>query len=255
MNHCSGARGAAAEAATAALLEGVFDLALQPIRPVDGRSRRLQWGEVLVRPVGCSAVDLITYAEASGRAAQVDICIWAKALGHAHGLQRLSLNVSGQTLSQRDARWQLMKMVDAAPLMAGQVVLEITETCLVSDVPSILPFLRAMRSVGVSVALDDVSSTSLMIPIEYVDYIKLDRRIVAAGDDSRLKELCKIAAASGSQVIAEGVETSLDLRRCASNGVQWFQGYYDRGEGAPLGDPCRVSSKVSRAVSDTVLFE
>jgi len=118
-------------------------------------------------------------------------------------------------------------------LPADRIVLEITEHAGVKDYDELMSALLPLRTSGVRIAIDDAgagySSLRHILHIQ-PDLIKLDisltrninldpaRRALAAA-------LIGFARETGSQIIAEGVETASELSALKSLGAEKAQGY------------------------------
>jgi EAL domain-containing protein (putative c-di-GMP-specific phosphodiesterase class I) len=114
-----------------------------------------------------------------------------------------------------------------------RIVVEITEKAPIRDREKFLSMVEWGRRIGVSFALDDVgagyaglSSFALLQP----EFTKVDMGIVRGcdGDPTRraiIASLVALAHRTGSQVIAEGVETAAELEALRWLGVDLVQGY------------------------------
>jgi EAL domain-containing protein (putative c-di-GMP-specific phosphodiesterase class I) len=123
----------------------------------------------------------------------------------------------------------------AAPLsqFAGRVTLEVTERVSLDAVPDVRERVAALRSLGYSIALDDLGAgyaglTSLA-QLE-PDLVKLDMSLTRAIDTSPTQQILVRSMASlcremGTGFIVEGVETEGELRTLLALGVDLFQGY------------------------------
>lgn len=225
---------AAARHAMEAMRNGNFALHAQPIRPLDPELGGHNWLEVLIRPPCSTAAFVMRLAEAEALAPELDLLIWRKALGQVTDHQQFSLNLSGQTLSSPSALPAMLKLVELARVDPRRIVVEITETAPVTNIHAAMAFAQAFRDLGAHLALDDVQDTAFTLPLGMIDYVKIDRQVLASGDDHTLQALCALAQAHGRQVVAEGVESPADLRRVVRHGAHWYQGFYDHGEGALL---------------------
>ncbi|MFY0408024.1 EAL domain-containing protein [Solicola sp. PLA-1-18] len=117
---------------------------------------------------------------------------------------------------------------DVAP---QRLVVEITET-VVLDVPTAMARVAALRDMGVSVSIDDFgtgyTSISQMRHLA-VDTLKVDRSFVAAdgpGDRELLELIVGAAHGCGLRVVAEGVETPVQLAALITMGCDSVQGYH-----------------------------
>ncbi|MBH0230466.1 EAL and HDOD domain-containing protein [Halobacillus yeomjeoni] len=105
-----------------------------------------------------------------------------------------------------------------------QLVVEILED--VSHSMELIRVCRELKKNGFLIALDDVedvSQTSVVELLLYVDIIKVDIRTVS--EKSR-KEIIQIAKDFNITLLAEKVETREEHKRCVNEGFELFQGFY-----------------------------
>jgi len=114
-----------------------------------------------------------------------------------------------------------------------KLVVEITETEQARDNPDLLAAIEVLRHHGVLVALDDLgtcySGLGLLLYLR-PDIVKIDRYIVQTiGSDPAHRAVAAgittIVGEIDSRVIAEGIETSTDLKAVRSAGICFGQGY------------------------------
>jgi diguanylate cyclase (GGDEF)-like protein/PAS domain S-box-containing protein len=116
---------------------------------------------------------------------------------------------------------------------ADALVLEITETALLSDVKAATVALRELRSLGLHLSVDDFGTgySSLTYLKRFpVETIKIDRSFVAGlgieQEDSTIVEaVVRLGQALGLSVVAEGIESPLQLTRLRELGCDKGQGY------------------------------
>lgn len=148
---------------------------------------------------------------------------------------------------------ELMQMVEALNVSMASVVIEITEHQLVRDVDSLRDALFAIRSRGVSIALDDFgdgrSSLRLWSSLK-PEYVKIDkyfiRGIATSGEKLQTcRALLQIAETFGSELIAEGIESAEDLRVVRDLGIRLGQGYYiGRPQPLAVSEPSAEAAQV-----------
>ena len=122
--------------------------------------------------------------------------------------------------------------VDDTPPSA--LMLEVTETALVSDVARATSILADLRGLGIGLALDDFGAgySSLKYLLSFtVDHVKIDRDFTKdiAEDPTSLKivnAVISLAHDLGVTTVAEGVETEAQLTVLAGLGCDFCQGYY-----------------------------
>jgi diguanylate cyclase (GGDEF)-like protein len=207
--------------------EGAVDVAFQPIWELAGT--RVLGYEALARPRTTELSgpgEAFEIADSIGRGHELDaICRRAtlRAAAELPGGSLLFLNVSPQTL-EHDALAgdSLVLAVRGAGYEPEQVVLEITER---TDARKelLVPEAARLRELGFKLALDDVGAGNAgleMLSVLPVDFIKIDRAVVANAVDDRgaravMLGIMAFARESGAFVIAEGIETEamLELAR------------------------------------------
>ena len=134
---------------------------------------------------------------------------------------------------------------DLLALLAGchvdHVVLEVTEHARVDDYPRFRRSIDRVRELGASLAVDDAgagfSSLRHMLELD-AELIKLDGSLTQSLEaDPRRRSLAsaliEFGRESGAAVLAEHVESELQLTELRRLGVQYGQGYH-LGEPAPL---------------------
>jgi diguanylate cyclase (GGDEF)-like protein len=114
------------------------------------------------------------------------------------------------------------------------LALEITESVITEKSSTAMDILRALKNLGVRLAMDDFGtgySSITSLKSFPVDVLKIDRSIVE-GMDEDPEDYAVVAAsidlahALGLSVVAEGVETARELHELRSMGCDVAQGYY-----------------------------
>ena len=145
----------------------------------------------------------------------------------------LSVNVSVRQLMSSHLVDVVSEALAESGVSAGALWLEITETALMSDVKAATVALRELRSLGLHLAVDDFGTgySSLTYLKRFpVEAIKVDRSFVNGlgidSEDSTIVEaVVKLGHSLNLQVVAEGVETPLQLARLREIGCDRAQGY------------------------------
>jgi len=227
-----------------AIERGEFELHYQPV--VDLATHEFVSLEALVRwnhPVRgfISPDEFIPIAEASG--AIVPLGRWAlrTACEHALRLQwrvgpsapSISVNLSTRQLQEPTLVAETITILKETGLAPEKLVLEITETAMISDFDLVLSRLKDLRAARIRVAVDDFGSgySSLnyirRLPI---DVLKIDRAFIAdigeSGEVAALTEtIIALARIIGVVVVAEGIETEAQLAEVTRLGCDLGQGY------------------------------
>ncbi|MGO4464964.1 EAL domain-containing protein, partial [Pseudoduganella sp. RAF53_2] len=123
--------------------------------------------------------------------------------------------------------------VDSLKLAPRSIVVEITESLLTDPDSPVVERLRQYHAMGLQVALDDFGTGhSVLAHLKKfeIDYLKIDRSFVKdlAGDSGDLA-LCEgiivMAHKLGLKVVAEGVETEMQLSLLKAAGCDYAQGF------------------------------
>jgi diguanylate cyclase (GGDEF)-like protein/PAS domain S-box-containing protein len=171
----------------------------------------------------------------------------------------LAVNVSPRQLDGQQLLPALKKALDDSGLPAGALMLEITESGLVSDDGHLTGMLDELREFGVRLAIDDFgtgySSLSHLKRLP-VSYIKVDRSFVSglgsdAEDERIVAAITELGHGLGLRVIAEGVENRQQRHVARQLGCDLYQGYLLAEPRRPRDIPAfwRPRPSASRAAS------
>jgi diguanylate cyclase (GGDEF)-like protein/PAS domain S-box-containing protein len=146
---------------------------------------------------------------------------------------KVSLNISPVQLEEDDFSQQFIRTLEEFDLPGQLFTVEITEKGLLRAEQGIVRKLKKLRDYGVSVTLDDFGSgfSSLScLQSAAVDTLKIDRSFVHEINDkeqvsSIAESIALLAKGLRMQVIAEGVESRLQLDYLTTLGCKEVQGY------------------------------
>jgi diguanylate cyclase (GGDEF)-like protein len=146
---------------------------------------------------------------------------------------KVAVNISATQLRMKDFAGKLSDAVAAAHVDPACFELEITEGVLLGDDPQTHETLRRIRTMGFALALDDFGTgySSLSYLQRYpIDKIKIDRSFVTnlgidLEADAVVAAIVRLARALHLDVIAEGVETTVQRTRLARAGCPDVQGF------------------------------
>ena len=176
----------------------------------------------LIMPLG-ERVLRMALQEAAGWAASAEP---GTALG-------LSVNVSARQLDETDLPQVIAAALRSSGFPAESLALEVTETVVMHDVLRSVESLHALRATGVQVSIDDFgtgySSLNYLKRLP-VTTLKIDRGFVAGlggdmHDSAIVAAIIALARALDLRVIAEGVETRLQLEELRRLGCDAAQGF------------------------------
>ena len=117
---------------------------------------------------------------------------------------------------------------------ASSICLEVTETALAGSLEPIADVLQELRRLGVRLAIDDFgtghASLTYLARLP-VDVLKIDQSFVAglghdAGSAAIVGGVTAMSHAFGLEVIAEGIETAIQLEALVGLGCDAGQGFY-----------------------------
>lgn len=177
----------------------------------------------LIVPIGEWAL-----AESCRQASQ-----WRKDLGGRASGMSISVNLSVRQFGQRDLFDRIERILDRSGMPPRLLHLEVTESAVMEDPEHARAVLSRLKSLGVLLSLDDFgtgfSSLSYLTRLP-LDALKIDRSfVIRLGQDARteavVRAVCDLSRDLGMEVIAEGVETQLQLDALRSFSCQYVQGF------------------------------
>ena len=229
-----------------AVERGELYLDYQPQQHRDGRitgyEALVRWRH-LDRGV-ISPGEFIPVAERSGSIAQIDDWVLMEACREAASWDRplrIAVNVSAAQFRRENLDAQVRKSLRESGLDPSRLELEITEGVLIEDVSRARKSMRSLKNLGILIALDDFGtgySSLSYVEAFPLDRIKIDRSFVASlGQSERslaiVRAVIGLAHGLGLSVLAEGIETSVQMALLAKEGCDEMQGYLI-GRPAPL---------------------
>jgi len=146
---------------------------------------------------------------------------------------RVAVNLSSRQFSQIDLRKQLVQILIATGIDPKCIELELTESMLVQNTEVAIGRLKALKALGVEIAMDDFgtgySSLSYLQQFDF-DILKIDRSFIhKIGKKSNkaaiTKAIIEMAKSLNLRLIAEGVETESELAFVYQHQCDEIQGY------------------------------
>ncbi len=146
---------------------------------------------------------------------------------------KTSINVSPAQLRSASIVQDLLRPARAQGVSPMQIILEITETVLMSNDKRTLHTLNILKEQGFGLALDDFGTgySSLAYVRDFpFDKLKIDRSFVHGQKDKGrsldiVKAVVNFGRVLGREVIAEGIETEEEMQAMQAAGVTHLQGY------------------------------
>lgn len=151
--------------------------------------------------------------------------------GHRH--LRISINTSAYQFRRVDMCEVVRNALHETGLDPSGLMLEVTESLVMSDVDRMVATLIELQRMGVRIALDDFGtgySSMSYLKNFAIDCLKLDRSFVQGlpddpGDRAVTEAIIRMAKALHLEVTAEGVETDAQRACLTALGCDYYQGF------------------------------
>ncbi|WP_170928646.1 putative bifunctional diguanylate cyclase/phosphodiesterase [Deinococcus hopiensis] len=224
-----------------AVEHGEFQVCYQPVQ--ETRSGRFHGFEALLRwnsrrygPV--PPTRFIRMAEELGLIGPLGQWVLREALQQlkrwrAEGATTLTVavNISAVQFRQKDFVVSVLAALQAEELPGDALILELTESSLLEDVPASRAVLTQLQAHGIAIALDDFgtgySSLAYLRDLP-VNILKIDRSFIWALDEigaAIVHSIVSLAHELGLRVVAEGIETPQQLEQVRTLGCHDAQGF------------------------------
>jgi diguanylate cyclase (GGDEF)-like protein/PAS domain S-box-containing protein len=161
----------------------------------------------------------------------------------------VAVNVSVRQLAEFDFVEEVRSVLRETGLSPASLRLEMTESVVMTDPGESIETLRRLKEIGVGLEIDDFgtgySSLSSLISLP-IDTVKIDRSFVSdlgiREESSELvRTILELARSLNLDVVAEGVETEMQLQKLRDLNCARAQGYYFS---KPL-DKTRISTLIA----------
>ena len=229
------------------LLESIIaheqvEVLYQPqIEPITGR---IAGAEALARSaITQSAEALFKRAAAAGLGERLSRLVQRKALRSAAVWEgplkdlKLSINLLPEDISRDGYAEWLLDEIEADGMDPKRLTVEITESALLVDQPTVAERLSRLRAAGIAIAIDDFgtgyASLAYLTTLP-LDMIKIDRGLIAdivGGERDRIvvRAMIRLARELDLNVVVEGVESTPQLALLAEWGCDLYQGFLGAG--------------------------
>ncbi|MGZ4700072.1 MAG: putative bifunctional diguanylate cyclase/phosphodiesterase [Ilumatobacteraceae bacterium] len=145
----------------------------------------------------------------------------------------VSVNVSARNLARADFAERVVGILKRLGVPAHRLVVEITETALLTDPLRAASVLDELASAGVNISLDDFGCGQTLLgylstlPLHE---LKIDKSFVTdmmtdAAHDAIVRSIIDLGHNLGLRVVGEGVETTAVLLRLRASGCDVVQGF------------------------------
>jgi diguanylate cyclase (GGDEF)-like protein/PAS domain S-box-containing protein len=157
---------------------------------------------------------------------------WRKELPGA-GDAYITVNLSAHQLSDPELLDSISLALSDSGLPPEALVMEVTESMLMSDTSASIAMLGGIHEMGVGLAIDDFGtgySSLAQLKRFPVKILKIDKSFVDGlgtfeNDEAIVAAIVQLSKALGLVVLAEGVETPIQLQRVTELGCDLYQGY------------------------------
>jgi diguanylate cyclase (GGDEF)-like protein/PAS domain S-box-containing protein len=148
--------------------------------------------------------------------------------------QAMAINVSGRQLTRGSGLIEAVRQaLDVSRIDPSSLILEVTESALLTDAEAALGVVNELKSFGVRIAIDDfgIGYSSLVYLKRFpVDILKIDRSFVRGlvldhDDRAIIRSIIDLARAFGITTVAEGVESHDQLHILQDMGCAFGQGW------------------------------
>ncbi len=147
----------------------------------------------------------------------------------------IAVNLSPRQFDRADLTESLEGVISRTGIDPGRIVLEVTETCVMSAPERSIATLETLkeRNPGLRIAIDDFgtgySSLSYLSRLP-ADIIKIDSSFVSdlfsSNNEKIVQAIINLGHSLGMQIIAEGVETPAQREFFVDTGCYAFQGFH-----------------------------
>jgi EAL domain-containing protein (putative c-di-GMP-specific phosphodiesterase class I)/FixJ family two-component response regulator len=160
-------------------------------------------------------------------------CAGFSSLRNAGLLQRISINLSPNTILDIDLPEKLERYFKTRAVWPENVTLEVTETAAMKDLAASIDILARLRMKGFRLAIDDFgtgySSMEQLVRVPFSE-LKIDRRFVRNHEESNEnRSVSEVSVLLGHKlnmsVLAEGIEDGVILDAMSAMGCNEGQGY------------------------------
>lgn len=229
-----------------ALQRGDLEVHLQPIVQLStgdvwGHEALTRWPRPDHRHV--PADEFIRIAEEAGVIVEVGNWVLGRAVALLHNgvAERISVNLSACELLDPSLPRRVERLLEFAGISGSRLSFEITESVVVNNFRLATVSLNALRRLGCSAGLDDFgtgySSLSYLRKLP-VDFVKLDRTLIADVDNDRQAALVasavfSLASALSLTAVAEGIERPSQVTTIVDMGCKLGQGWLFGRPAAP----------------------
>jgi len=147
---------------------------------------------------------------------------------------KMAVNVSVRQFDHGDLSVMVAEVLAETGMPVDQLVLEMTESVLLTDTDENLTQLQRLKALGVTLAMDDFGTgySSLAYLRRYpMDILKIDRSFVDRlggdrEDEALVRTIIRLGKNLGMQTVAEGIEDAVQLAALQEMNCDYGQGFF-----------------------------
>lgn len=146
---------------------------------------------------------------------------------------KIAINLSARQFNDTNLVGNLTSVIDKYNIKQGEMEIEITERAVIENMTESINTLHQLQAMGISIAMDDFgtgySSLSYLKQLP-INVLKIDRSFIEKlsqneADNAIFMAILTMANALHLEVVAEGIETQLQLDYLVENHCQIGQGF------------------------------
>ena len=158
---------------------------------------------------------------------------WRDSIAGGRGL-RVAVNISGRHLQHGDLLRDVMDALAVSGLEPANLVVELTESTIMSNTDANLEHLQRLKALGIRLALDDFGTgySSLSYLHRFpIDILKIDRsfvsRLTTSDNGPELaRAVITLGSTLGLDIVAEGIEEEPQIATLLELGCVAGQGFF-----------------------------
>lgn len=225
-----------------ALAQDELELLGQYARPLHDDCRTAGYREVFVRLRDegnlIQPMAFIPAAERYGMMPEVDRWVIRRVLSFCREMdmdgQVVGVNISGASINEDILPAFIEQQLSLNGVPAGALCLEVSAASFNANVGEVSEFVRALKTLGCRVAVDDVGSglgSCLSVKDLPIDYMKIEGGMVGnipqgEIDRTMVEAINKIGHVMDAETIAKNVESEAVLSQLRQLGVDYAQGFW-----------------------------
>lgn len=151
-----------------------------------------------------------------------------------YGIKSIAVNLSVKQIRDKNFITSVKSVLNQTGLNAKYLEFEVTETMIMKEYEHAFDILETLRNLGITLSIDDFGtgySSLAYLKRLPIDKIKIDKSFIDEISDNEndieiIKAIIAMSHSLGLKVLAEGVESKLQLEKLKKLNCEDYQGYY-----------------------------